>query len=66
MLPHKVFEPEKFENKCKELRNRFGTGAPDTLFPNLESKNVPIDGLPLFIENTWEKIKNQKELNLPD
>lgn len=25
-----------------------------------------MDGLPLFIENTWEKIRTQKELNLPD
>ncbi len=27
---------------------------------------VPIDGLALFIDKTWEKIRLQKELNLPD
>jgi hypothetical protein len=25
-----------------------------------------MDGLPLFISHTWEKIRTQKELNLPD
>ena len=25
-----------------------------------------MDGLSLFIDNTWEKIRTQKELNLPD
>jgi len=25
-----------------------------------------MDGLALFIENTWDKIRTQKELNLPD
>ena len=25
-----------------------------------------MDGLSIFIEQTWEKIKTQKELNLPD
>jgi hypothetical protein len=29
-------------------------------------QRVPIDGLSLFIEKTWEKIRTQKELNLPD
>ena len=27
---------------------------------------MPIDGLSIFIEQTWEVIRNQKELNLPD
>jgi len=25
-----------------------------------------MDGLAIFIDNTWDKIKDQKELNLPD
>lgn len=66
MIPHKLYEEDKFLAKCKELSKRFDVGQSNTLFPTLESKNVPMDGLPLFIENTWEKIKTQKELNLPD
>jgi len=27
---------------------------------------VPLDGLHVYIEKSWESIKDQKELNLPD
>lgn len=68
MLPHKVFEEDKFYEKAKNLRGRFDNAAPDCLFPTAGSatKNVPMDGLALFISNTWDKIRTQKELNLPD
>lgn len=66
MIPHKIYEEEKFFAKFGELRSRFDTESPNTLFPSLESKNIPMDGLSLFIDNTWEKIRTQKELNLPD
>ncbi len=66
MLPHKIYEEEQFYEKAKELRNRFDFKNENTLFPSLESKNVPMDGLSIFIDNTWDKIRNQKELNLPD
>jgi Root hair defective 3 GTP-binding protein (RHD3) len=49
------------------LRGRFELWAGDCLFPTPEQgKNVPMDGLSLFIDHTWEKIRTQKELNLPD
>jgi len=66
MLPHKQFEEEKFYESCKQLKGRFSTSASDTLFPSHEAKNVPIDGLPMFIDKTWCIIRDQKELNLPD
>ena len=67
MLPHKIFEEEKFVQKCKALRNRFDENEPDSLFPRSEvGKTIPLDGLSIFIQNTWEKIRTQKELNLPD
>ena len=67
MLPHKIFEEEKFYQKCKELRDRLDAKASNTLFPKSEDgKNVPMDGLSLFMSHTWEKIRTQKELNLPD
>eukprot|EP00347_Sterkiella_histriomuscorum_P023862 403333128 len=66
MIPHKIYQEPQFLEKCGELRDRFNDKAIDTLFPTLEDKNVPMDGLPLYIENTWEKIRTQKELNLPD
>ena len=68
MIPHKIYEEEKFYEKCKLLRGRFDENAPDTLFPDHGEgkKNTPMDGLALFISHTWEKIRTQKELNLPD
>jgi hypothetical protein len=30
-----------------------------------EETNVPIDGMPVFVEQTWGVIRSQKELNLP-
>lgn len=32
----------------------------------MDEKNVPIDGLSIFIDQTWQVIRDQKELNLPD
>ena len=67
MIPHKIYEEDKFYEKCKQLRGRFEHDAYDTLFPAPDQrKNVPMDGLSLFIGHTWEKIRTQKELNLPD
>ena len=41
--------------------------APNTVFPSAnEAKNVPMDGLALFIGHIWDEIRDQKELNLPD
>jgi hypothetical protein len=67
MMPHKIFEEQKFYDKAKELRNRFEVKNPNTLFlSDAEQKNIPIDGMPIFIERSWTIIRNQKELNLPD
>lgn len=68
MMPHKIFEPEAFSQKAMELRDRFDRSSSETLF--LESTpdselNIPIDGLSVFVDQTWEVIRNQKELNLP-
>jgi hypothetical protein len=67
MLPHKIFEEERFFEKAKQLRARFEVDALDTLFlSDAEQKNVPMDGMPIFIDRSWGIIRNQKELNLPD
>jgi hypothetical protein len=67
MLPHKVYMEEQFVEQCKILRGRFDAKAENSLFPQGDdANNIPIDGLCCFIDKTWEKIKTQKELNLPD
>ena len=65
-MPHKKYQPEKFKEKCIELKKRFSRDANNSIFPKQETKPVPIDGLPVYIESTWSVIKNDKELNLPD
>ena len=67
MLPHKVFQPDDFTKACSDLKERFNVGATNTLFlSDSQQKNLPIDGLPIFVEKTWEVIKGEKDLNLPD
>lgn len=65
-LPHKVFQDGEFNEKCEKLSERFNEEAKDSLFVHAEKQRVPIDGLPIYIEKMWEKIRTQKELNLPD
>ena len=49
------------------MRQRFMVGTGDSLFlSEAEQKNLPIDGIPIFVEQSWESIRSQKELNLPD
>lgn len=65
MMPHKIYQKKEFEEAGADLRNKFDVNNLDTIFPKTESLNVPIDGLPLFIDNCWTCIREQKELNLP-
>ena len=71
-MPHKVFCAEQFEQDAMKLKGRFNVNSQDSLYPEIPQnadsggKAVPIDGLSIFIDSTWDVIKNQKELNLPD
>lgn len=65
-MPHKVYFEEEFTEKCKELKQRFIPSIPDSFFPPCTVKNVPADGLSFYIDKTWQTIKDQKDLNLPD
>ncbi len=66
MMPHKIFEADAFAQKARDLRQRFNLNDPETLFILTEEEtNVPIDGMPVFVEQTWGVIRSQKELNLP-
>ena len=57
-MPHKIFQPDEFSAKAGELRGRFALDAADTLFLTTpEDDGVPIDGLPVFVEQTWEVIR---------
>jgi len=67
MLPHKVYAEQGFIEKVKELKDRMVVGSEDSLFlQDSDQKQVPLDGMPVFIEQSWAMIRDQKELNLPD
>ena len=57
MMPHKIYEEEKFFEEAKALKARFEVGHEKTLFPSTEFKSIPMDGLPIYTEQTWEKIR---------
>jgi len=64
-----MYEEERFLQKCASLKEKFQPNAKDSLFERSQighGDKVPMDGLALFIDKTWETIKSQKELNLPD
>ena len=67
-LPNKIFQEEEFFSEATKLRGRFDIETPDSLFLRSETQdsNLPIDAVPVFVEKSWEVIRNQKELNLPD
>lgn len=65
MLPHKIYQPKDFKDAALNLREKFTLDSEISIFPKTESGNLPIDGFPMYIENWWKCIREQKELNLP-
>ena len=61
MIPHKIYEEERFYEKTKELKERFVDGSPNSVYLDRkegEDTNVPIDGLSVYIDQTWDVIRN--------
>ena len=53
--------------QAAKLKERFEINAENSLFmDDATQKNVPMDGMPVFVSQSWDTIRNQKELNLPD
>jgi len=66
-LAHYNYCREKFNNNAKSLALRFTDADNDDYYFNHvdKTKNLPFDGLPVYIEKVWNAIKENKELNLP-
>lgn len=65
-LPHKVLMAEKFEVETTALSQYFTQPAsPNYLFKSEYHKNVPLDGWPMYSEQIWEQIEQNKDLDLP-
>lgn len=64
-LPHKVYLPQEFDQQVMEIKKRLDSSNPKYLFQNLSHiKSVPADGLKQYIEQLWNDILNEKELNI--
>jgi hypothetical protein len=65
-LPHKILKPSQFDEAVSLLAGRFNAGE-DSLFPSTPSdKIVPADGLSFYMRSIWEKIVDNKDLDLPN
>ncbi|KAK4550698.1 Dynamin-like GTPase that mediates homotypic ER fusion [Oleoguttula mirabilis] len=76
-LPHKILQPEKFEQEVQKLGTRFREGYKDPkraglmdeqseplLLPEYH-RRIPADGFPMYAKGVWEQIDSNKDLDLP-
>ncbi|TFK70615.1 root hair defective 3 GTP-binding protein [Pluteus cervinus] len=65
-LPHKIHQPERFEQEVQVLRSRFvDRSREDFLFKPLYHKRIPADGVSFYMSNIWEQVQSNKDLDLP-
>jgi hypothetical protein len=77
-LPHKVLQPQKFEEDVARLGSRFREGYMDAkkasmvlddptepIFLPQYHRRIPADGFPMYAEGIWEQIDSNKDLDLP-
>jgi hypothetical protein len=65
-LPHKVFKNEQFEHDVKLLKNRFYyKDDPNYVFKPDYHRKIPADGFPQYAQSIWDKVINNKDLDIP-
>jgi hypothetical protein len=65
-LPHKILQAEKFDTEAEVLRQRFvQADAQDYVFRPAFHRKVPADGFPHYASSIWEKVNENKDLDLP-
>ncbi|KAJ3890955.1 RHD3/Sey1 [Lentinula edodes] len=65
-LPHKILATDQFELETRNLRGRFvDKTKSDYLFKPLYHKRIPADGVAFYMENIWEQVQSNKDLDLP-
>lgn len=76
-LPHKILQPEKFEEAVNKLSLRFREGYNDPkksglldeaelpIFLPQYHRRIPADGFPTYAEGIWDQIVHNKDLDLP-
>ncbi|KAF2663432.1 root hair defective 3 GTP-binding protein [Microthyrium microscopicum] len=76
-LPHKLLQPEKFDDEVAKLGTRFREGYKDPktvglldetsqplLLPEYH-RRIPADGFSVYAKGVWEQIQSNKDLDLP-
>jgi len=65
-LPHKVFKNEQFEKEVNLLKNRFyDKDDPNYVFKPDYHRKIPADGFPQYAQSIWDKVINNKDLDIP-
>lgn len=65
-LPHKILMPEQFTAQTAQLSSQFTqSNLPSYVFKQEYHRGVPIDGWPIYSEQIWEQIEENKDLDLP-
>ncbi|KIY50144.1 root hair defective 3 GTP-binding protein [Fistulina hepatica ATCC 64428] len=65
-LPHKILAAQQFEDEVAKLRVRFvDKAAGNYLFKPAYHKRIPADGVSVYMDNIWEQVQTNKDLDLP-
>jgi hypothetical protein len=65
-LPHKLLQPDLFDSRVIELRQRFADpSASNYVFKPLYHKRIPADGVSAYMSNIWQQVLTNKDLDLP-
>ncbi|GAA5886919.1 hypothetical protein JCM5296_005191 [Sporobolomyces johnsonii] len=64
-LPHKLLQPEQFEEGVKALRKRFVKGGEESVFKEEYHKRIPADGISAYMGSIWDAVVSNKDLDLP-
>lgn len=65
-LPHKILMADQFASQTATLSQHFTeTTSSSYLFKPEYHRGVPLDGWPMYSEQIWEQIEQNKDLDLP-
>ena len=61
-----IDDEDEFEDRIKHWRAQIcDESSSQYIMGDVKStSNMPVDGLPLFLQNSWDKIRSDKDINL--
>ncbi|TIB04641.1 hypothetical protein E3P96_01585 [Wallemia ichthyophaga] len=66
-LPHKLLQPDEFDRQTSTIRNDYFTKSTSgnyILKPEYH-RQIPADGLSHYLQTIWDKVQNNKDLDVP-